>query len=147
MSETSFTRVQEVMSPSPTVIDGLATVAEAIEVMRDKKISSLVIDRRHEGDEYGLLVVTDIAERVVAEDRAPERTNVYEVMTKPVLTVDCEMDIKYAIRLLARFGVSRALVTRDGTLAGIVTMRDMVLRYMAPEEPEEAGDGAEDEQP
>ena len=147
MSETSFTRVQEVMTPSPTVIDGLATVAEAIEVMRDKKISSLVIDRRHEGDEYGLLVVTDIAERVVAEDRAPERTNVYEVMTKPVLTVDCEMDIKYAIRLLARFGVSRALVTRDGTLAGIVTMRDMVLRYMEPEEPEEAGDGAEDEQP
>jgi signal-transduction protein with cAMP-binding, CBS, and nucleotidyltransferase domain len=134
MSETSFTRVQEVMTPSPTVIDGLATVAEAIEVMRDKKISSLVIDRRHEGDEYGLLVVTDIAERVVAEDRAPERTNVYEVMTKPVLTIDCEMDIKYAIRLLARFGVSRALVTRDGTLAGIVTMRDMVLRYMAPEE-------------
>ena len=147
MSETSFTRVQEVMTPSPTVIDGLATVAEAIEVMRDKKISSLVIDRRHEGDEYGLLVVTDIAERVVAEDRAPERTNVYEVMTKPVLTVDCEMDIKYAIRLLARFGVSRALVTRDGTLAGLVTMRDMVLRYMEPEEPEEAGDGAEDEQP
>jgi signal-transduction protein with cAMP-binding, CBS, and nucleotidyltransferase domain len=136
MSETEFTRVREVMSPSPTVIDGLATVAEAIEVMRDKKISSLVIDRRHEGDEYGLLVVTDIAERVVAEDRAPGRTNVYEVMTKPVLTLDCEMDIKYAIRLLAQFGVSRALVTRDGTLAGLVTMRDMVLRYMGP------GDGS-----
>ena len=134
MSETEFTRVREVMTPSPTVIDGLATVAEAIDMMREKAISSLVIDRRHEGDEYGLLVVTDIAERVVAEDRAPERTNVYEVMTKPVLTVDCEMDIKYAIRLLAQFGISRALVTRDGTLAGLVTMRDMVLRYMAPGE-------------
>ena len=130
MSETGFTRVREVMTPSPTVIDGLATVAEAIELMREKGISSLVIDRRHEGDEYGLVVVTDIAKKVVAEDHAPERTNVYEVMTKPVLTVDCEMDIKYAIRLLARFGISRALVTRDGTLAGIVTMRDMVLRYM-----------------
>jgi signal-transduction protein with cAMP-binding, CBS, and nucleotidyltransferase domain len=134
MSETEFTRVREVMTLSPTVIDGLATVAEAIELMREKAISSLVIDRRHEGDEYGLVVVTDIAERVIAEDHAPERTNVYEVMTKPVLTVDCEMDIKYAIRLLARFGISRALVTRDGTLAGLVTMRDMVLRYMAPGE-------------
>jgi signal-transduction protein with cAMP-binding, CBS, and nucleotidyltransferase domain len=134
MSETDFTRVREVMTPSPTLIDGLATVAQAIALMREKAISSLVIDRRHEGDEYGLLVVTDIAERVVAEDRAPERTNVYEVMTKPVLTVDCEMDIKYAIRLLARFHISRALVTRHGTLAGLVTMRDMVLRYMAKEE-------------
>jgi signal-transduction protein with cAMP-binding, CBS, and nucleotidyltransferase domain len=134
MSETDFTRVREVMTPSPTLIDGLATVAQAIALMREKAISSLVIDRRHEGDEYGLLVVTDIAERVVAEDRAPERTNVYEVMTKPVLTLDCEMDIKYAIRLLARFHISRALVTRHGTLAGLVTMRDMVLRYMAKEE-------------
>ena len=131
MSETEFTRVREVMTLSPTVIDGLATVAEAIKLMREKAISSLVIDRRHEGDEYGLVVVTDIAERVIAEDHAPERTNVYEVMTKPVLTVDCEMDIKYAIRLLAQFGISRALVTKDGTLAGLVTMRDMVLRYMA----------------
>jgi signal-transduction protein with cAMP-binding, CBS, and nucleotidyltransferase domain len=136
MSESDFTRVREVMTPSPTVIDGLATVDEAIDLMREKAISSLVIDRRHEGDEYGLLVVTDIAERVVADDRAPERTNVYEVMTKPVLTVDCEMDIKYAIRLLAKFRISRALVTRDGTLVGIVTMRDMVLRYM---EMEDAG--------
>ena len=132
MSETSFTRVREVMTASPTVIDGLATVAEAIDVMREKKISSLVIDRRHEGDEYGLVVVADIAEKVIARDHAPERTNVYEVMTKPVLTVDCEMDIKYAIRLLAHFGISRALVTRDGMLAGLVTMRDMVLRYTAP---------------
>jgi signal-transduction protein with cAMP-binding, CBS, and nucleotidyltransferase domain len=139
MSETDFTRVREVMTPSPNVIDGLATVAEAIELMREHGISSLVIDRRHEGDEYGLLVVTDIAEKVVAEDRAPERTNVYEVMTKPVLTLDCEMDIKYAIRLLARFGISRALVTKNGTMAGIATMRDMVLRYMAKGE---AGGGA-----
>ena len=135
MSANSYIRVREVMTPSPTVIDGLATVAHAIDVMREKKISSLVIDRRHDGDEYGLVVVTDIAAKVIAADHAPERTNGYEVMAKPVLTVDCEMDIKYAIRMLARFGLSRALVTRDGSLAGIVTMRDMVLRYL------EAGEG------
>ena len=135
MSANGYIRVREVMTPSPTVIDGLATVAHAIDVMREKKISSLVIDRRHDGDEYGLVVVTDIAAKVIATDYAPERTNVYEVMTKPVLTVDCEMDIKYAIRMLARFGLSRALVTREGTLAGIVTMRDMVLRFL------EAGEG------
>ena len=134
MSANGFIRVREVMTPSPTVIDRLATVAQAIDVMRTKKISSLVIDRRHEGDEYGLVVVADIAEKVIAQDHSPERTNVYEVMSKPVLTVDCEMDIKYAIRLLARFGVSRSLVTRDGNLAGIVTMRDMVLRYLEADE-------------
>ncbi len=134
MNQLSYTSVRQVMEPETKVIDGLATVAEAIELMRAHHISSLVVDRRHEGDEYGLVVVGDIANRVIAQDRAPERTNIYEIMTKPVLTVNVNMDIKYAIRLLDRFQLSRALVTDHGDLAGIVTLRDMVLHYIAPEE-------------
>lgn len=123
-----YPTVGEVMSSSVKVIDGLATVQQAIELMREHQISSLVIDRRYEGDEYGLLVVADIANKVIANDRSPERTNVYEVMSKPVLTVDREMNIKYATRLLARFGVSRALVTSGSQLVGLITLRDLVLR-------------------
>lgn len=123
-----YPTVGEVMSSSVKLIDGLATVQQAIELMREHQISSLVIDRRYEGDEYGLLVVADIANKVIANDRSPERTNVYEVMSKPVLTVDREMNIKYATRLLARFGVSRALVTSGSQLVGLITLRDLVLR-------------------
>ena len=133
MSGSNYTSVQDVMTPSPKVIDGLATVEEAIALMRDRQISSLVIDRRHKGDEYGLVVVSDIANKVIGQDRSPKRTSVYQIMNKPVQTVDCEMDIKYAIRLLDRFGISRALVTESGNLVGLVTLRDMVLRYMAPD--------------
>ncbi len=131
MKEDNRTDVGEVMTPSPRVIDGLATVREAVELMRNNSISSLVIDRRDERDEFGLVVVSDIAEKVIAQGRSLARTNVYEIMSKPVLTVDGAMDIKYALRLLGRFGLSRALVTNGGALVGIVTRRDMVLRYLA----------------
>ena len=131
MNPKSYPKVSEVMTPSPRLIDGLATVQEAVELMRGNNISSLVIERRHEGDEYGLIVVSDIADKVIAANLSPVRTNVYEVMSKPVLTLDGDMDIKYAVRLLSRFGLSRALVTQGGGLVGIVTMRDMVLRYLA----------------
>ena len=130
MSTKNYVKVGDVLTQSVQTIDGLATVQEAIELMRTHRISSLVIDRRYDGDEYGLLVVSDIATKVIGQDRSPVRTNVYEVMSKPVLTVDRDMDIKYAIRLLSRFGVSRALVTDDGTLIGIITLRDLVLRYV-----------------
>ena len=123
-----------VMTRPPKVIDGLATVQEAIALMRANKISSLVIDRRHEGDEYGLVEVADIAGKVIARDRSAARTNVYEIMSKPALTLDGGMDIKYAIRLLDRFGLSRALVVESGKLVGLVTLRDMVLRYMEEDE-------------
>ncbi len=131
--------VGSVMVPAPKVVDGLATVADAITLMRQDQISSLVIDKRHEGDEYGLVVVHDIAGKVIAEDRAPERTNVYEIMSKPVLSLDKDMDVKYAIRLLNRFALSRALVTDNGELAGIVTLKDMVFHYVTPGE--KAGGG------
>lgn len=130
VKETSFIRVREVMTPAPHMIDGLASVTEAMALMRTHKVGSLVIDRRHEGDEYGIVVVQDIAAKVIGEDRSPDRTSVYEIMSKPVLTIDVETNIRYAIRLLVRFGLSRGLVLEQGKAVGIVTLRDMVYRYL-----------------
>jgi len=129
MNERHYTRVREVMTSSPQIIDGLASVRDAIERMRDAGVSSLIIDRRYDGDEYGMLSVHDIAGEVIGKDRSPERTSVYEVMSKPVLAVDVDMDVKYAIRLLTRFRLTRALVTEHGDMVGIVTLRDMAIRF------------------
>jgi len=129
----SYTSVRDTMTPKPRCIDGLAPVSEAIEIMRKEGIRSLVIEKRHEGDEYGLIVIHDIAAKVVGQGRAPERVSVYEIMSKPAVTVDAEMDIKYAIRLLTRFSLSRALVMEKDELIGIVTLRDMVFRFAANE--------------
>lgn len=124
-------RVGDVMSPTVRTIALTASVAEALEAMRDAGVSSLVVERRDDDDEFGLIVVTDIAREVVAKDRAAERVNVYEVMSKPVLTVPVDMQSKYAVRLLVRFNLSRALVV-DATRSpvGIVTLRDLVLRHV-----------------
>lgn len=129
MIQHTYVKVEDVMTGNPHVIDGLATVRNAIDLMREHHVSSLVIERRHEGDEYGVVTVGDIAAHVASKDRSPERTSVYEIMSKPVLTVDVGMDIKYAIRMLTRFKLTRALVTRQGEMVGIVTLRDMVVRY------------------
>jgi len=132
MNDNRHVPVRTVMTPTPHIIEGLATVREALDLMRDKQVSSIVVDRRDDHDEYGILVVHDIANRIIGEDRSPDRTNVYEIMSKPVLTLDQEMDIKYAARMLSRFRLSRALVTDSGKLVGIVTLRDLVLRYVPP---------------
>ncbi|MDH3234570.1 MAG: CBS domain-containing protein [Alphaproteobacteria bacterium] len=129
MNKPIYVAVKDVMSDPPRTIDGLAPVSEAINAMREHNVSSLVIDRRHVGDEWGLLVVHDIAAKVIGLDRSPERVSVHEVMSKPVVTVDAAMDIRYAIRLLTRFGLSRSLVTEADELIGVVTLRDMVFRF------------------
>lgn len=138
MTEKAYVRVRDVMTTDVRTIDGLATVREAIELMRRDSVSSLIINRRHEGDEFGIVVIDDIATKVVASNHSPDRTNVYEIMSKPVVTVDGDMDIRYAIRLLVQFGLSRALVLEASEPAGIVTLRDMVLRYIPPGQQEAA---------
>ena len=121
-------RVADIMSADVHSVDGLATVADAMAVMRRHGISSLVVNRRDADDEFGMLVVSDIAAQVVAASRAPERVHVYEVMSKPVLTLPSDMLARYATRLLVRLGLSRAVVVdQDRNLLGMATLRDLVL--------------------
>ena len=128
MSTRRILRVSDIMRTEVHTIDGLATVSEAMALMRREHVSSLVVPRRDADDEFGLILVSDIARKVSAENRAPERVNVYEVMSKPVLTLPSEMQARYAVRLLVRFGVSRAVVVdHDHSPVGIATLREMVL--------------------
>ncbi|MGF1640680.1 MAG: CBS domain-containing protein [Rhodospirillales bacterium] len=125
-------RVGDVMTGSIRKIGRTATAADAIEAMREAGVSSLVVERRDDTDEFGLVTITDIAREVTSKDRPADRVNVYEVMSKPVLTLPVDMRTEYAVRLLVRFQLSRALVVDHSRLpVGIVTLRDMVLRHHA----------------
>lgn len=124
-----FVRVEDVMQTTIHMIDGLATVRQAVVEMKARNVSALIIERRHEGDEYGVLSVDKIADRVIAPDRSLDRTSVYEVMDKPTLTLNPHMAVKYAIRLLARLGYHRALVVDENGARGLVTLRDLIHSY------------------
>lgn len=121
-------RVGDVMAPELHSIDGLATVAEAMTLMKQHGVEALVVDRRDETDEVGLILVSDVAREIIARNRSPERVNVYEIMSKPVLTLPPDMLTRYAVRLLVRFQVSRSIVVdRDRSPIGFVTLHDLVI--------------------
>ncbi len=128
MSERKLVRVRDVMDPKVDMIDGMATVAEALKILKRGSTQCLIVNKRHEDDEYGILLVSDIARHVLARNRAPERVNVYEVMAKPVIAVDPLMDIRYCARLFGRFELSRAPVIDGGRVVGVVSFTELVLR-------------------
>ena len=128
MSENEVIRVSDVMKSRFDLIDGKVTVADALKRMKHVETKTLIVDKRHDNDEYGMVLLSDIAKHVLAVDRSPERVNVYEIMTKPVMTVRPNMDIRYCARLFDRFGLSRAPVLEQARVVGIVSFTDMVLR-------------------
>jgi CBS domain-containing protein len=132
MSTRHLVRVRNVMKPHFDLVDGMATVAEALDTMRHVDTKTLIVKKRHRDDEYGMVLISDIARQVLAKDRAPERVNIYEIMAKPVLTVNPDMDIRYCARLFARFDLSRAPVVEGGEVAGIVSITDLVIKGLLP---------------
>lgn len=125
-------RVSEVMIGDVRSIDGLATVSDAAALMRSHSITSLVVNRRDADDEAGLIDIQGIARDVIARNRAPDRVHVYEVMTKPVVSLPATMLVRYAVRHLTNLGLRRALVVdQERNVIGIVALRDMVLAWIA----------------
>ena len=125
--------VRDVMKQNFDIIDGMTTVSEALKKMKHIETKTLIVDKRDENDEYGVVLISDIAKQVLAKDRSPDRVNVYEVMAKPVISVDPNMDIRYCARLFENFGLSRAPVIENGKMIGIISFTDMVLRGMVAE--------------
>lgn len=123
--------VSDVMNTEFLSMPGTTTVTEAIHAMRPTNAHALLVDKRSEEDELGIVLVSDIAKNVLAVNRSPDRVNIYEIMTKPVLSIDPEMNIRYCARLFEHFGISTAPVVSRGKALGIVTYDALVLKGLA----------------
>ncbi|MEN8174954.1 MAG: CBS domain-containing protein [Pseudomonadota bacterium] len=132
MSRT-VTRIRDVMKNHFDLVDGMSTVADGLNTMIHVDTKMLIVRKRHDDDEYGMVTLTDIAGKVLAKDRAPDRVNIYEIMTKPVIHLDPDMDIRYAARLFTTFGLTRGPVIRAHEILGVVSLTDMVIKGLLAE--------------
>lgn len=121
-------RVRDVMKLDFDIVDGKMTVMEALEMMKHIETKSLIVQKRDDKDEYGIVLLSDIAKDVLAKDRSPNRVNIFEIMSKPVINVDPNMDIRYCARLFEQFGLARAPVVENRTIIGLVSFTDMVMK-------------------
>jgi predicted transcriptional regulator len=129
VSEKSVIYVKDVMKEQYDMVESIATVRQALEVMRFVETKCLIVNKGHEKDEYGIVMISDIATKVLAANRSPDRVSIYEVMSKPAITVHPDMDIRYTSTLFGQFGLSRApVVDRNGKVIGIISHTDMVMK-------------------
>ena len=124
---TPIVRARDVMKPGLVTIDGLATIKEAAQKMRDEHVTCLLVDKRNEDDAWGIVAIRDLIQGVIIPGRPSADVNVFEVMTKPVITVPADMDIRYVARLLHQSGLSRVPVEKNGELIGMISLSSLVL--------------------
>lgn len=120
------TLVRDIMVREVATISPLATLREAMQAMRDRKVKSLVVDKQNEHDAYGIITYSTILRTIVAEEGDIDLINVYDVCDKPVITIAPGIEVKYVARLMVRSDIRRLVVARDNELEGIVSMHDIV---------------------
>ena len=120
-------RARDIMHKGIVSIDGMATAREAAAKMRAEKVSSLLVKKRDTDDAWGIVVVQDFIKGVIIPGRSPAEVNLYEIMTKPIMTVPADMDIRYVARLIYRAGIRRAPVENGGELIGMISLSSLIL--------------------
>lgn len=120
-------RTIDVMSKELLTIDGMASAKEAAAMMRSYQATELLVARRNDDDAWGIITIMDLVKNVIIPGREAENVFVYEIMTKPVITVPAQMDIRYVIRLMQRIGVRRAPVEDKEEIVGMITLYSLVL--------------------
>lgn len=121
--------VSQVMMPNFKKVDGVTRVAEALKIMKEEKSNAILIEPRNEADVFGILTLKDIARKVIALRRKLHETHVYEIMSKPVLSVPANMPVPYAARLLNNFNVSYAMVIENNQVVGMVSLNGIVNNW------------------
>ena len=81
-----------------------------------------------DGKIRGIVTDRDIVLRCVAADNDPETTPVKEIMSRSILSVAPEDDVKKASEIMAKGQVRRLPVVQDGKVVGIVALGDMAQR-------------------
>ena len=118
--------VGEMMVSDVVTISCMATLREAMEMMRDRGVKSLVVEKRHESDAWGIVTYTTILRTVVQEEGDVDLINVYDIATKPAVTVPRQLEIRHAVQMMLDLDIKRVIVSSNNELEGILTMHDIV---------------------
>lgn len=125
-NEQSRKLVEDLMKSDVVTIEPLATLREAMQKMRENSVKSLVVEKRSEGDAFGLLTYTTVLRTIIQEDGDVDLVNVYDIASKPALTVPRQLEVRHAVSLMVNSGIKRLVVSSNNELEGILTMNDIV---------------------
>jgi len=118
--------VADIMMPDFKTIDGVTKVSEVLKMMKQEKLNAVLIAPRNETDVYGIVTLRDIARKVIGQRRKLHEAHVYEIMSKPVLSIPSNMPLPYAARHMTNFSVSYAMVLENNEVKGMISLNGIV---------------------
>ena len=120
--------VENVMTPSEKLIQisPMSTVRDALKLMKENKVRSVIVDKNGTHGAYGLITFKNILQSIVAEDGDIDLLNVYDIASMPAISVSGKLNVQYAAKMMVNSSIKRLLVIDNNELSGILTMSDII---------------------
>jgi len=120
--------VENVMTPSDKLvtISPMATVRDALKLMKSQKVRSIIVEKNTIDGAYGLVTFKNILQSIVAEDGDIDLLNVYDIAAMPAFSVSTQLNVRYAAKMMVGNSIKRLLVIDNNELKGILTMSDII---------------------
>ena len=117
--------VEEIMTSPVVTVSASMPIEEALHLMRERKIHSVVVEPDRPGGAYGIMTQRDVLRKVVAADRPLLNVTVADLMSSPLITVSPDTTIKQCSIIMLDANIRRAVVMKSGKLVGIVSDTDI----------------------
>jgi CBS domain-containing protein len=116
-------KVEDIMVESVITVDADATVMKAVKLMNEHEIGCLIVTRRRKA--VGIITERDLLKRVITNSKNPIKIKVREIMTKPLIAGQPDMDLEDATRLMFERQIKKLPIVDRGRLLGLITLTDV----------------------
>lgn len=120
--------VSELMNDSVVSISPDEPASLAARLLFRHNIGSIPVCSE-DGKLRGIVTDRDIVLRCVAAENDPETTPVREIMSRSVITVSPDDDVRQATQQMASGQIRRLPVTKDGRIVGMLALGDMAKTH------------------
>jgi CBS domain-containing protein len=119
-------KVRDIMVQEVVTVHVNSKVTRAVDLMNKFEIGCLIVVFRRSA--VGIVTERDILKRVLGQRRDVRKTRIGEIMSKPLVFGDPNMDVEDAASLMFKKKIKKLPIRENGKLIGLVTLTDLV-RY------------------
>jgi CBS domain-containing protein len=123
-------KVEDVMNKRVEFVDANATVLDVIERLVNRRIRSVVVKPKDERDTYGVVTVRDVVYKCLAKNLDPQKLKAHEIASKPLITVEKDLDLEHVLKLMEKFNIARVFVKEKNEIIGVVALMDIMSAYL-----------------
>ena len=121
--------VKDYMTKEINTIDRNTTITEVANVMAADENAEGYVIVLEKGKPVGIVTERDIVNKIVAQNMDPTKTNVLDIMSTPLITIDPDENLLTTSQLMQKNNVRKVVVIKNGIIYGIITAKDISLRF------------------